>query len=276
MKTWDDAAAAWLVDRYYKRSLYQDRAILKWLQPHFGGLSLDQIDRDRIMAAARLKAADSSPATANRHLALIRSILRRAMHVWRWLDSVPHVELFPEAGRRIRWLTPDQARRLVGLLPLHHQHMVVFALATGLRQANVLKLQWDQVDMPRRLLWVHAEQAKGKRTFSIPLCDTAMDVLRACKGQHAHRVFTFRGKPLAAANTKVWRRALVQAGIHDFRWHDLRHTWASWHVQHGTPLFVVQDLGAWSGEQMVRRYAHLAPSQYAEHALAIDGFLQDV
>lgn len=276
MHVWDDATAAWLVDKYHKRSLYQDRAIIEWLQPHFGGLPLDQIDRERIMAVARVKAAKSSPATANRHLALIRSVLRRAMHVWRWLDTVPHIELFPESGRRIRWLTSEQARALVGYLPAHHQRLVVFALATGLRQSNVVRLEWSQVDMRRRLLWVHAEQAKGKRTFSVPLSDVALGVLRQCKGLHAVRVFTYQGRPFVTANSRVWRKALDKAGIRDFRWHDLRHTWASWHVQHGTPLYVVQDLGAWSSEKMVRRYAHLAPSQYAAHALAVDQFLQDI
>lgn len=274
--TWDDAAEAWLVDKYYKASLYQDRAILEWLYPYFGGLGLPAIDRDRIMAAARKKAAEASPATANRHLALIRSILRRAMHVWCWIDRVPHIELFPEGGRRVRWLTPMQARLLIYHLPEHQRATVLFALATGLRQANVVKLEWSQVDMRRRLLWVHADQAKGRRDFSVPLCDAAMDVLRACKGHHPQRVFTYRGKPITWANTLAWRKALRRAGIRDFRWHDLRHTWASWHVQHGTPLFVVQDLGAWSSEQMVRRYAHLAPSQYAEHAMAMDEYLQGI
>lgn len=276
MHTWDDAAAAWLVDRAYKSSLYQDRAILGWLLPHFGGLGLAAIDRDLIMRVARLKASASSPATANRHLALIRSILRRAMHVWRWLDSVPHIELFPERGRRVRWLTPVQARKLLAILPEHQRRMALFALATGLRQSNVLRLEWPQVSLSRRMLWVHADEAKGRRDFSVPLCDTAMAVLRQCEGDHSRRVFTFRGRPLAAANTRAWRQALERAGIRDFRWHDLRHTWASWHVQHGTPLYVVQDLGAWSSEQMVRRYAHLAPSQYAVHALAVDSCLADV
>lgn len=64
----------------------------------------------------------------------------------------------------------------------------------------------------------------------------------------------------------AWKRALARAGIEDFRWHDLRHTWASWHVQTGTPLNVRQELGGWERASMVRRYAHLAADHLAEYA----------
>ena len=62
-------------------------------------------------------------------------------------------------------------------------------------------------------------------------------------GKHSVNVFTYAGKPIGQVNTKAWRAALERAGIEDFRWHDLRHTWASWHAQAGTPLHVLQELG---------------------------------
>lgn len=67
-------------------------------------------------------------------------------------------------------------------------------------------------------------------------------------------------------STKTWYGALERAGIEDFRWHDLRHTWASWHVQNGTPLYVLQELGGWESPEMVRRYAHLAAEHLAPFA----------
>ena len=67
-------------------------------------------------------------------------------------------------------------------------------------------------------------------------------------------------------NGKAWRKALGRAGIKDFRWHDLRHTWASWHVQAGTPLNVLQEMGGWESASMVRRYAHLAADHLAAYA----------
>ncbi len=92
-------------------------------------------------------------------------------------------------------------------------------------------------------------------------------------GKHTSRVFTFRGKPIHQANTRAWHKALKRAGIEDFRWHDLRHTWASWLVQNGTPLNVLQEMGAWESEGMVRRYAHLAPAQLSHHAEVVSKLL---
>ncbi|MDX1353502.1 MAG: tyrosine-type recombinase/integrase, partial [Thiomicrorhabdus sp.] len=72
------------------------------------------------------------------------------------------------------------------------------------------------------------------------------------------RVFTYKGNPIRRANTKVFKNVCAELGIEDFRWHDLRHTWATWHVQRGTPLEVLQELGGWSDYKMVKRYAHFS------------------
>jgi site-specific recombinase XerD len=68
------------------------------------------------------------------------------------------------------------------------------------------------------------------------------------------------------ANNHAWRKALARAGISDFRWHDLRHTWASCHVQNGTPLQVLKELGGWADLTMVLRYAHLSSKHLEEYA----------
>ena len=223
--------------------------------------------------ATRAKIATQS--TANRYLALIRSILRRAHEVWQWIDRRPRIILFPERTKRVRWLTPDQVRALLANLPEHQRQLVVFALATGLRQANILRLQWHQVDLRRRLLWIPADQAKGRQAIRIPLAEAALGVLQRQAGRHKLWVFTYRGKPIRWANTRAWRDALLRSGIEDFRWHDLRHTWASWHAQAGTPLYVLQELGGWQSEAMVRRYAHLTPSLFASSAEAITDCLPE-
>lgn len=85
-------------------------------------------------------------------------------------------------------------------------------------------------------------------------------------GKHRTHVFSFRGKPVHWVSTKAWHGALARAGIEDFRWHDLRHTWASWHVQNGTPLYALQELGGWESPEMVRRYAHLSAEHLAPFA----------
>ena len=77
-------------------------------------------------------------------------------------------------------------------------------------------------------------------------------------------------------NTHAWTKALEKANIRNFRWHDLRHTWASWHVQAGTPLERLQEMGGWESIEMVRRYAHLAPEHLAEDSVRIDRVLSQL
>ncbi|PHV20936.1 hypothetical protein CSQ92_16245 [Janthinobacterium sp. BJB446] len=69
-----------------------------------------------------------------------------------------------------------------------------------------------------------------------------------------------------SAATAAWYKALKRCDIEEFRWHDLRHTWTSWHLQRGTPLHALQELGGWKSAQMVRRYAHFSAGHLATHA----------
>ena len=105
------------------------------------------------------------------------------------------------------------------------------------------------------------------------LSDLAVKVLLRQRGRHDDFVFTYRRKPLGQVNTRAWRAALRRAGIDDFRWHDLRHTWASWLVQNGTLLYDLQKVSGWKSPEMVRRHAHLAPAQMARHAEVVGGLL---
>ena len=102
--------------------------------------------------------------------------------------------------------------------------------------------------------------------MSVPLNAEAVALIRKQLGRHQTHVFSFRGKPIQQLSTKAWYAALERARIADFRWHDLRHTWASWHVQGGTPLHALQELGGWESAEMVRRYAHLAADHLAPWA----------
>ena len=184
--------------------------------------------------------------------------LRKAANDWKWLDKAPVVRLLPEPTRRIRWLTRNEADRLLSTLPPHLADMAAFSLATGLRRANVTGLQWSQVDLVRRVAWVHPDQAKARKAISVPLNAEAVLLIREQIGKHPTHVFTFNGKLITQVSTKAWYKALERAGIENFRWHDLRHTWASWHVQRGTPLHVLhvlhvlQELGGWESAEMVR------------------------
>lgn len=126
------------------------------------------------------------------------------------------------------------------------------------------------MDIARRVAWIHGDQAKAGKPIRVTLNATAIDVLTKQIGKHSKSVFTFKGKPVTQVNTKAWCKALKRSEIENFRWHDLRHTWASWLTQQGVPLNVIQEMGAWESSEMVRRYAHLAPEQFSKHARVVD------
>lgn len=275
--SWQEAVVRWLRETETKRSHQDDINILRWLDPHLGGLMLDQITNERLESVSDARRAlGVKPATLNRMMALIRAILRRAERQWRWIDRAPAVRMEPIQAGRIRWLTHDEADRLLAELPEHLADMARFTLATGLRRSNVTGLGWSQVDLIRRVAWVHPDQAKAGKAIGVPLNTDAVLVLRRWIGRHPERVFCFQGAPITQTSTAAWYKALARAGIANFRWHDLRHTWASWHVQAGTPLHVLQELGGWHSHDLVLRYAHLAPEHLADHAARIEAGIKPV
>jgi integrase len=270
-RSWQEAVIRWIKETDHKADHHNDVAKLRWLDQHLGHLNLSQINRETIDKVAAIKRKDASASTANHYLALIRAILRRARDDWEWIDHVPKVRLFPITDRRVRWITQDEASRLLFELPTHLRDMAAFTLATGLRQSNVSYLRWDQVDMQRCTAWIHHDQAKARRAIAVPLNADALSVLKRRHGQHDEWVFTYNGKPVERCSTKAWYAALERAGIENFRWHDLRHTWASWHVQAGTSMQELMELGSWRSFEMVHRYAHLASDHLLAAASRING-----
>lgn len=272
-RKWQDAVKRFLAESKHKARHADDIRFLRWLDGHLYDRYMDEINRDLLDRVAeeckRKNAAEVSNATVNRHMEVVRTILNRAHRQWGWIDRVPHVRMLPEMKRRIRWLTRDEAGRLLAELPEHLEAMARFSLATGLRESNVVGLEWTQVNLETRNAWIHADQAKARKPIPVPLNDEAVIVLRQQVGKNTRSVFTYKGEPVTKANNHAWRKALVRAGIENFRWHDLRHTWASWHVQAGTPIHVLQTLGGWSDVRMVQRYAHLSSDHLAPYAQAI-------
>ena len=272
-RSWKEAVVRWLAETSEKTTQHQDVAKLRWLDSFLGTLSLDEITLDVVdrIKAERLKTVTKP--TVNRYLAVVRAILLRARDEWEWIDKAPKVKLFKENPGRERSITAAQAETLLGELPVHQRDVVLFALATGLRHSNVVGLEWSHVNLDAGHAWVGAAQSKNRRPIAVPLNATALAVLRRQLGKHPQRVFTYSGKPLARASTRAWEKALERAGIEDFRWHDLRHTWATWHRQAGTPTHELQRLGGWRTAVMVERYAHLAPDHLAAAANRLDPLL---
>jgi integrase len=275
-RKWNDAVVRWLKEQSHKATAKEDVAKLRWLDQFLGGKELRVITRQVIDKITDSKTAEGcSNATVNRMLALLRAILRKCANEWEWLEKAPTVRMLKEPTRRVRFLTREEAQRLLAELPAHLADMAAFSLATGLRRANVTGLQWTQADLTRQVAWIHPDQAKARKAFAVPLNAEAVAIIQGRVGNHVTHVFSFSGKPIAQVSTKAWYAALARAGISNFRWHDLRHTWASWHMQNGTPQFVLQELGGWSSTEMVRRYAHLAADHLAPYADRL-GALRDV
>ena len=272
-RAWKEAVVRWLAETSEKATHDGDIKKLRWLDAFLGALMLDEITLDVIdrVKSERLKTVSKS--TVNRYLAVVRSILLRARDEWKWIDKAPKVKLFREPPGRERSITVEQAEALLRELPAHQRAVVLFTLATGLRQSNVLRLEWSHVNLESGHAWVDADQSKNRRPIAVPLNLKALEVLRRQIGKHPARVFTYAGRPLDRANTHAWQRALKRAGIENFRWHDLRHTWATWHRQSGTPTHELQRLGGWRTSVMVERYAHLAPDHLAAAANRLDPLL---
>ena len=251
--TWDEAALDWLEKHAkHKKSYADDVYRMRWLQPRLSGKFLEQITKELLQELADDKAEESSNSTANRHLAIVSAVLRhKGLAI-----SIPYL---PESKGRIRYLTQPEASRLVKELPKHLSLMAKLTLATGLRRYNVTQLKWENLDLNRRIAWVWADEMKASKPISVPLNSMALDVLNEAKNGFEY-VFIYRGSPVHRTGTKAFYAACERAGIENFKWHDLRHTWATWHVQNGTPLEVLQKLGGWADYKMVLKYAHLAPS----------------
>ena len=266
--TWQDAATAWLTERGDYPSRGDDILWLRWLHPHLYGTILTAITAPRISELQAIRQAEGVKArSVNAILQVIRSVLRAAQKRG-WLDHVPPIRLLPEPSRRIRYLSDDEEQRLLAALPDHLAEVARFALATGLRMANITGLEWRQVDLGRRQTWIWPDQSKTRQAIAVPLNEDAVTVLRRQWGQHPDRVFTHAGQPFTQANGRTWRKAVKAAGLANFRFHDLRHTWATRHIQAGTPLHALMELGGWQSPEMVRKYAHFSAAhlqQFAEN-----------
>ena len=277
--TWKQAIERWRLEAQ-GRDRARDAERLTWFSAELDTLALVDITPAIIAKLRALRAAESSPSTANRYMALLRMILRKAEREWDWLDRAPVVPMVKAETLEPRYLTRAQAKALLKELAAFPQLQATaeFGLETGLRMRNVTGLAWHQVDLRRRILVIPASRAKAGETIAIPLSARAAQILRARRGEHAVHVFTFKrgpkGRPLpfVDANGHEFKAAAARAGIPWLRWHDLRHTWASWHIQGGTPPHVLQELGGWKSYEMVKRYGHLSVEHlraFAEHRKGI-------
>lgn len=294
-RRWTEAVTAWLADHQKKRSLKKDLHNLRWLDPWLRDKYLHEIDADLLAELASARRAEprdkrrradgtaftdepTSQGTVDKMLALVRSILRDA-HKRGWLEAPPTIKLMGEAHSDddYRWLTREEAADLHDALAEHLRPPFLFALATGWREQNVLRLEWSRVDMARKVAWVKGSEAKAKRAIGAPLNRDALAILKGQQGKDKRWVFpNEEGQPYNRANNTGFKAAQRRAKVAPLKWHDLRHTWASWHVMAGTSLRSLMELGGWRSYKSVLRYAHLSPEHLAQDAARVEGLAQDL
>lgn len=269
-RSWQEAVVRYLAVKAMLRSFSDVKRICRMLDPYLGTLTLNQINGDVIWSVVEgeLKKGNK-PATVNRYLALVRSLLRMARDEWQWIDSTPKIRLLPGEVERDRWLTREEADRLIQACPPHLAAVVKFALATGCRAREITGLEWGRVDLTRQTAWIN--ETKNGTPRGVPLNCDAVAVLEREVGKHPRYSFTYRGQPIGGqVSNTAWQNAVAEAGIKDLRFHDLRHTWASWHRQAGTSCDELKDLGGWKSRQMVDRYAKFATENMAVAAARIE------
>ncbi len=268
-RSWQEAVVRYLELKRNLRSFSDVRRICRLLDPYLGGLMLNQITGDVIWSIAQGETKKGNkPATVNRYLSTVRSLLRMARDEWQWIDAYPKIRLLGGEVERDRWLTQEEADRLIRCAAPHLAALIRFAQATGCRASEITGLEWNRVDLDRGTAWLN--KTKNGTPRGVPLNEDAIEVLEGQRGKHPKFCFTFRGERIQRAITNTaWYSALEAAGIEDFRFHDLRHTWASWHRQAGTSCDELKDLGGWKSRVMVDRYAKYATEHLAVAATRI-------
>jgi len=188
------------------------------------------------------------------------------------LNPVNSVEFLKDPPGRTRYLTIEEANRLIECCSTQLRPIVITALNTGMRRSEILGLQWKQVHIESMIEpYIELTQTKNNRIRNVPINDELLETFEDLKGKHQGLVFIGeRGKLLKSIRTN-FDKALEKAGIVDFHFHDLRHTFASHFImQGGDPLALKEILGHHS-LKMVERYTHLAQAHKRKQVNNLSG-----
>jgi integrase len=231
---------------------------------HFGTLPLAKIDQDALDRGARKLFPDAAPATRNRQFytpasAVLHHAARRG-----WC-SLPLIERPETSDGRIRWLTIDEADRLIDASSNHMRPLLIFLLYTGARAGEALWLDWRDVDLGRG--HVTFPKTKNGEARGVPLHPRVIaalanlkhregEVFRRPDGRAYERPKTDDDTSAGSRIATGFAGACRRAGITDFHPHDCRHTWATWHYAANRDRGALQRLGGWKSIKMVMRYAH--------------------
>lgn len=231
-------------------------------------LPLDGLANATIAEAVSRLRGRMSASSVNRHLTLLRAIVNRARDAWDYETPAINwrTHWLKEPPPRDRWASHDEADRLIACAAPHLRPAIVFSLLTGVRLGNCIGLDWRQVDMKARVIRVNL---KGGRRHVVPMSEAVLVLLANLGPRDEGPVFAYKGRRLKSWKT-AWNAAKRRAGIKDLRWHDLRHTFATWARQAGADLGVIQQLLGHTNIATTMRYAHHGPgeTQRAMEAIA--------
>jgi integrase len=240
----------------------------------FGQRRLTAITRQQVQTfQAAVLAEGLSPASADHHVKVIRHALNLAVD-WEMLDKNPAagVRLFNVDNKIEHYLSGAELERLLGVLRTDPNRTVcriaLFLLSTGCRLNEALGATWAQLDRDNRVWRIPAANSKSKKVRSVPLNDSALEVLRELDTEGAfEHLFVNRqtGKPYGTI-MKVWSRLRRAAGLPQLRIHDLRHQYASFLVNSGRTLYEVQAILGHSDPSVTQRYAHLSSKSLQDAA----------
>jgi len=249
-----------------KMSSERDRSSLTHLLPFFGNHILPEITPNLINEYKRTRVIEgASPCTLNRELALMKHAFNLAFKEWGWIKDNPvkKVSMEREPSPRDRWLTYEEEERLLSVSPHWLKELIIFSIETGCRRGEMLSLQWNDVDLFKKVVNIFGSKTGENRT--IPLTQKTFEVLR---GRQRVRekvrlirddlVFTHPiGRKINIHTLRsAFEDALKKAKIEGFRWHDLRHSYASRLAQVGVDPYTIQRLMGHKTFTTTQRYAH--------------------
>jgi len=250
------------------RSTYQrhDRNNIAHLVSFFKNRYIFEITPQMIEKYKAMRLKKVSPATVNRELACLKHMFTKAIE-WGYVKENPakKVKLLKEPPGRLRYLRPEEVEKLLNACADYIRPIVVTALNTGMRKGELLRLKWANVDLKNRKITVI--NSKNNESRVIPINQTLFKELSALsKEGKGEDVFSDRnGHPFGDIK-KGFSAALKRAGIKDFRFHDLRHTFGSHLVMQGVDLKTVQQVMGHKDIKMTMRYSHLSP-EYVQEAM---------
>jgi integrase len=237
----------------------------------FGDVPLADVSELAIERFKRTRGADKSPGTVNRELATLRHFFSCAID-WGWTDSRPKIRMLKEAPGRVRWLTDGERERLYAELPARFKRVVLAAALCGQRLGNVIALTRDRVDLQHRSFSI--PKTKSGKRHDVPVSEALAAVIAEAiadgdaqakrrKVEPPAHVFVSRfGKPYTSSGVSgLFRKCVAAAGVKDFRFHDLRHDFATRVRRAGHGLDVVQELLGHATPAMTQRYAHIGADE---------------